>query len=148
MLNRTHISIGVFYMILFIPKVVHVYTYIIVFLISTLLPNLDSFFSGKSSLFMRPVGLILKKNGFLHSFTFCFIISGILTWSLPILAFPFFMGYGLHLLIDAWTAEGIKPFWPFRYVSKGRLKTGGNLEDILFYSFIVADLVAVFFYFY
>ncbi len=135
-------------MIFFIPKVVHVYTYVLVFLISTLLPNLDSFFSGKGSLFMRPVGLILKKRGILHSFTFCFIVTGILTWFLPTFAFPFFIGYGMHLLLDAWTTEGIKPFWPLKHISKGRLKTGGSLENGLFYCFIVADLIAIYILFF
>ncbi len=131
-------------MIFFISKVVHVYTYVSVFLISTLLPNIDSFFSGKSSLFLRPVGLILRKRGFMHSFTFCFIVTGILTWFFPTFAFPFFMGYGMHLFVDAWTTEGIKPFWPLKHISKGILKTGGSIEKSLFYLFIVADLIAIY----
>ncbi len=130
-------------MISFLPKVVHQTSFVFVFLIATLLPNLDALTSGKRGFLFMPLKFFLKKRGFLHSFTFCFIITFILTWVLPIYAFPFFLGYGIHLLLDAWNIEGIKPFWPFRVVSKGRLTTGGNFENILFYCFIVADLVTM-----
>jgi membrane-bound metal-dependent hydrolase YbcI (DUF457 family) len=48
----------------------------------------------------------------------------------------------MHLLLDAWTVEGIKPFWPLRMISSGKFRNGGALENILFYCFIVADLIA------
>ncbi len=147
MLNKTHLAVGVFFMISFLPKVVHQTTFVFVFLIATLLPNLDVLATGKRGFLIAPLKLFLKKRGFFHSFTFCFVITFILAWFLPIYAFPFFLGYGIHLLLDAWTVEGIKPFWPFRAVSKGQLTTGGSFENILFYCFIVADLVALYLFF-
>lgn len=147
MLNKTHLSIGLFFMLLFIPRVVHIYSYVLVFLISTVLPNIDSIPSGKN-VALKPLALFLKKRGFMHSFTLCFAVTLLLTWFFPVYAFPFFLGYGMHLLIDAWTVEGIRPFWPFRAVSSGKIRTGGALENILFYCFIVADLIALYILFF
>ncbi len=147
MLNKTHLSVGVFFMILFLPKVVHQTEYVVVFLIATLLPNLDAIASGKRGFLLAPLRLFLKKRGLFHSFTFCLIATGILTWFWPIFAFPFFLGYGIHLLADSWTVDGIKPFWPFRIVSKGRIVTGGGFENILFYCFLIADAAALWFVF-
>jgi len=145
MLNKTHIAIGVFFMLFFLPRVAHVWTYVFVFLMAILLPNADRFVSFKG------VGIIgatrARKRGFFHSFTFCFIITFLLAWFFPITAFPFFLAYGTHLIADSWTVEGIKPFWPLRYVSKGSVKTGGAFENILFYCFVVADFVMLWFVF-
>ncbi|MEK6886742.1 MAG: metal-dependent hydrolase [Nanoarchaeota archaeon] len=141
MLNKTHISVGIFFMILLLPNVVHVTSYILVFLIATVLPNIDSLLSGKKHFFLKPFRLFFKPRGFMHSFTFCFAVTFLLTWLWPVYSFPFFLGYGLHLLLDAWNIEGIKPFWPFKSVAHGKLAVGGSFETILFYSFIAADVI-------
>ena len=145
MLNKTHLAIGIFFMLFFLSRIVHVWAYVIVFVIATLLPNLDRFiyFNG-----LKIVGAVRsRKRGFFHSFTFCFIVTFLLAWFFPIVAFPFFLGYGVHLLADSWTIDGIKPFWPLRYVSKGNVRDGGSFEYILFYSFVVADFVMLWFLF-
>ena len=142
MRNKTHIAVGVFFMLIFLSNVVHVASYVIIFLIATILPNIDSFLSGKNHFILKPLSLFFKPRGFMHSFTFCFAVTFLLTWLFPVYSFPFFLGYGMHLLLDAWTTEGIRPFWPFKSVSKGKLATGGSLESILFYCFIVVDVIA------
>ena len=148
MLNKTHLSAGAFFMILFLPKVVHETSYVFVFLIATLVPNLDAVASGKRSFLLAPLKLFLKKRGMFHSFTFCLAVTLLLAWFWPVYAFPFFLGYGIHLLLDSWTVEGIKPFWPFKAISKGRITTGGGFENVLFYSFLIADAVAIWFVFF
>lgn len=82
-----------------------------------------------------------RKRGMLHSFTFCLIVTGILAWFMPIAAFPFFLAYGTHLIADSWTTEGIRPFWPMKYVAKGNVRRGGSLEHMIFYSFVFADII-------
>ncbi|MEK6915255.1 MAG: metal-dependent hydrolase [Nanoarchaeota archaeon] len=139
MLNRTHIAIGLFFMLFFVSKVVHVWTYIFVFAVATLLPNLDRFFSFR--FFMKIGKENSRKRGLLHSFTFCLIITLLLAWFFPTVAFPFFLAYGTHLIADSWTVEGIYPFWPLRHVAKGSVRNGGSLEKIIFFSFIFADVV-------
>ncbi len=144
MLNRTHLAIGTFFMLFFLSRVVHVWTYVIVFLIATLLPNADRFISFRS---VKVGGIRSRKRGFFHSFTFCFIVAFLLAWFFPVTAFPFFLGYGVHLIVDSWTVEGIFPFWPLKYSSKGSVRTGGTVENILFYSFVIADFVLAYFLF-
>jgi membrane-bound metal-dependent hydrolase YbcI (DUF457 family) len=65
----------------------------------------------------------------------------------PIIAFPFFLGYSLHLLSDAWTVEGIKPFWPLKTVSQGKIRTGGVTEHTVLFTFIIIDVVLTIFLF-
>ena len=142
MLNKTHLSIGIFFMILFLPNVNYTTSYIVIFLIATILPNIDSLLSGKNHFFLKPLRLFFKPRGFMHSFTFCFAVTFLLVWFRPVYSFAFFLGYGLHLLLDAWTTEGIRPFWPIRTISKGRWTSGGSIEIIFCYSFIVADVIA------
>ena len=142
MLNKTHIVIGVFFMLFFLQKVTHVWAYVFVFAVATLLPNVDrGIFFGR---FINQRKSIRPRNrGLLHSFTFCLTITVMLAWFLPIMAFPFFLAYGTHLIVDSWTTDGIKPFWPLRYVAKGSVKQGGSLENIIFYSFVFADFIFV-----
>ncbi len=145
MLNKTHIAIGFFFMLFFITKVTHIWTYIFIFAFATLLPNLDRVISFKKLRIFNKSNNSSRKRGFLHSFTFCLAITFLFAWFLPTLAFPFFLAYGTHLIADSWTTEGIKPFWPLKYSVKGKVKQGGSLETILFYSFIIADVLMLWF---
>lgn len=142
MLNKTHLAIGVFFMLFFLHKVVYVWTYVIVFLIATMLPNIASLRGFK---IRGQDKTAVKRRGVFHSFTFCFVITFLLAWFYPAAAFPFFLGYGVHLLTDSWTVEGIKPFWPLKYESKGRIKRGGSVEQMVFYIFTVADVILMWF---
>ncbi len=149
MRNKTHLAIGVLFMIIFLQNVFNIGIFVSVFIISTLLPNLDQFGSSKRAgnmMVWKPIKHVLKPRGFLHSFTFCLIITFVFTWYLPIFAFPFFLGYSIHLLADAWTVEGIKPFWPLNNIAKGRVQTGGSLEETIFFIFVILDIVFVFIY--
>lgn len=140
MLNKTHISIGFFFMLFFINKVTHVWTYIFVFAVATLLPNLDRGISFRRAQ-NQGKPLPPRKRSLLHSFTFCLGITFLLAWFLPTMAFPFFLAYGTHLIVDSWTTDGIKPFWPARYIAKGNVRQGGSIEHMIFYSFIFADII-------
>lgn len=142
MLSKTHLAIGVFAVLFFLPHVNNKWVFIPVVLIASLLPDIDSGFStlGKHKV-LRPFQLLMKHRGFIHSFTFCFLISLIFAFYIPVLAFPFFLGYSLHLVADAWTVEGIKPFWPLKDSTSGKVRVGGVLEKGVFFTFIVLDLV-------
>ena|SRR3989338_3555364 len=139
MLSKTHLAIGLFFMLFFISRVTHVFSYVSIFILATLLPNLDRVLSLK---FFK-LNKMVRKRGFFHSFTFCLIITFLLAWFFPIVAFPFFLAYGTHLIVDSWTVEGIYPFWPLKYISKGRVKTGSSFEHMIFYTFVIADIVLI-----
>jgi membrane-bound metal-dependent hydrolase YbcI (DUF457 family) len=148
MQNRTHLAIGSFFMLLFFSNVVHKLTYVVTYLLASILPNLDVVLSGKKNSALLPLRLFFKPRGFFHSFTFCFAVTFVLVWFWPILAFPFFLGYSLHVLLDAWTPEGVLPFWPLRTRSSGKVEVGGRFESVLFVSFLVADILAAYFVFF
>jgi len=114
MLMRTHMSIAVFAVLFFLPHVNYKMIFIPVVLIATLLPDIDTAYSslGKRIVF-RPLQLFMKHRGIIHSFTFCIAVSVLFAFYIPVLAFPFFLGYALHLIADAWTVEGIRPFLAF-----------------------------------
>ncbi len=148
MMSRTHIAIAIFAMLLFIKHVDYKVTFIFVTLIATLLPDVDCYFSklGKKKI-ARPIQFITRHRGVFHSFTFAILISLILSLFplTSIFALPFFLGYGLHVLVDSFTVEGVHPFWPYKKISSGKLKTGKVSELSLFIFFIVVDaLLAIF----
>ena len=60
---------------------------------------------------------------------------------IPVLALPFFAGYSIHLLADSFTIEGIKPFWPLQRVLEGKIHTGGTIEEGIFFTFILIDVL-------
>jgi membrane-bound metal-dependent hydrolase YbcI (DUF457 family) len=85
--------------------------------------------------------VLTRHRGLFHSFTFCILATLALTLYWPEFAFSFFLGYGLHLLADSWTIEGIKPFWPLKLVSRGNVKVGGTVENTLFLVFVLMDVL-------
>lgn len=148
MLLRTHFVITLFFVLIILPLVDDKIIFISVALIATLLPDIDTRFSkiGKIKIF-RPLQLFFNHRGVLHSFTFLFLLSLIFTIFVPILVLPFFIGYGLHLLADSFTHQGIKAFYPINTVYSGRFKTGGTIEFILFLSLIMIDVLLIFNFF-
>jgi inner membrane protein len=144
MMLYTHLAISLLFIILFFPVMDFKVVFVVVAIIATFLPDLDNAYSsvGKSK-FLRPMQFFVKHRGFLHSFTFLIIISAVFAWFVPVIAFPFFLGYSLHLLGDSFTKEGIAPFWPYSKRSAGRFRTGGVSEVPIFLFFIFLDLLAV-----
>ncbi len=145
MLFRTHLALGILFVILFLPKVEYKGLFIVVALVATLLPDIDQGYSkvGHHRLF-RPLQFLARHRGMMHSFTICLLLSLVLAY-FPFTvqwALPFFLGYGVHLFADAFTLEGIRPFWPYRGVSKGLLKTGSYAETVLFVILVVLDIFA------
>jgi membrane-bound metal-dependent hydrolase YbcI (DUF457 family) len=110
-------------------------------LIATFLPDIDSKFSklGQRKVF-RPLQFFVRHRGIFHSFIFLFLITLFFVLFLPVVAFPLFLSYSVHLLADSFSREGIKPFYPFKKNSSGSLKTGGKVETSIFVIFILADL--------
>lgn len=143
MMIRTHLAVALFAILLFLPHVTHQAAFVIVLLVATLLPDLRKVANLGGKQRVKPMKMFSKYRGFFHSFTFCVIVSVILAFYLPIIAFPFFLGYGLHLLLEAWTVEGIKPFWPLKKESKGKIRPGGIIEQTVFMVFAILDFLFV-----
>jgi len=143
---KTHLVIGIFIALLFLPHLTHQLTFLIVVIIATILPDIDTPFSmaGKSKL-LRPLQWLTKHRGVLHSFTFAILISIILSIFLPIAAFGFFLGYSIHLFADSFTKEGIIPLWPIKKRISGKIKTDGYIETTILITFLLAIVLILIF---
>lgn len=144
MLFKTHIVFTLFSVLFLIDHVHYKFAFVVVALVAGVLPDIDSGFStlGKHRLF-RPVQLFTRHRGIIHSFTLCILVTLALAAYFPIYSLPFFLGYSLHLFADCFTVEGIRPFWPFKFESKGPLRVGSALEEVLFIGFCIVDVVLV-----
>lgn len=142
MMLKTHLAIGAFLTLLFLPSVMYKLVFVIVVMGCTLLPDIDmsQSYLGKRK-FLRPLQWFVKHRGFFHSFTLTVAVSLFFAFYIPILALPFFLGYSGHLIGDALTSEGIRPFWPFKHEIKWKVKTDGKLEKITFYLIMIINVI-------
>ncbi|MBT4135398.1 metal-dependent hydrolase [archaeon] len=145
MLLRTHIMFAIFMIILFMQQVENQFLFILMVLVATIIPDLDSGFSsyGRHMIF-RPLQFFVKHRGIIHSFSAAVLLSVLLAVFYPILSFGFFIGYSVHLICDSFTREGIQPFWPLKVRSSGFIRTGGKIEESLFFSLIFVDIIMFF----
>jgi inner membrane protein len=145
MLLKTHMAFAVFMIILFLEHVNNKIIFVGMVLIATILPDLDTGFSsfGRHLIF-RPLQFFTKHRGIIHSFTFAVLASIVLAMFWPIASLGFFIGYSVHLVCDSFTKDGIQPFWPFKVKSSGFIASGGRMEESLFFSLILLDVVLFF----
>lgn len=141
MLIKTHLAIIVFFILLLIPIVENKFVFVSIALIATFIPDIDSRFSklGQRKIF-RPLQFFVHHRGIFHSFIFLIVITGFFALFLPVIAFGFFLGYGVHLLVDSFNIDGITPFYPFKKKSSGKIRTGGRVETSIFVFFVLANL--------
>ena len=148
MMLRTHWTITIFAVLLFLPSITDKTVFIVVALIATMLPDIDSGFSTLGKLqATKFVQFLVKHRGVLHSFTFCVFVSIVFAFFLPVLALPFFIAYSLHLFADSFTVSGIRPFWPLKNKSSWKLRTGSYGETSLFVVLLIVDIFLVIFMF-
>ncbi len=145
MLLKTHFAIAILIILLFLQQINNKIIFIIMVLVGTVIPDLDNPNSvfGKFIVF-RPMQFFFKHRGILHSLTVALFISVLIAIFFPIFSLGFFLGYGIHLFVDAFTKDGIRPFWPLKILAKGPLVTGGKIEEAIFFVLMFLN-VAVFF---
>jgi inner membrane protein len=145
MLAKTHLAVALFFVIMFFSNMQNFWFFLLICLIATLLPDIDSKFSavGKHKV-TRIVNFFTKHRGIFHSFTFLFVVSAILFMFFKEILLPFALGYSIHLLLDALTVSGVRIFYPSKFKIKGIIKTGKLFEKLLFFLFSFADLFLVF----
>lgn len=143
-MQRTHLAIVFFFILAFVPYTSHKITFCIFAFLASLVPDVDTEFStlGKYKV-MRVLQFFTKHRGMIHSLSFCMVISFILALFLPIFAFPIFLGYGVHLLSDSITIEGIQPFWPLKRRAEGFVRTNSSLEHAIFLSFVLVNFLII-----
>ncbi len=141
MLRRTHLAVAFANAFYFLPYVNNKILFFPVVFIGTLLPDIDNTFStiGSYKIF-RPVQWIFSHRGMIHSYTVAIILSVLLAFVYPVIAFPFFLGYSFHLFLDAFTVKGIMPFWPLKKRAVGMVRTGGRVETAIFIVVLIVDV--------
>ncbi|MFA7708193.1 MAG: metal-dependent hydrolase [Candidatus Pacearchaeota archaeon] len=145
MLLKTHIVFAIFVILLFLEHVTNPLVFVLMVFIATILPDLDSGFSSYGRHFIfRPLQFFTKHRGIIHSFSFAILISVVLAVFFPKLSLGFFLGYSVHLILDSFTKEGIQPFWPFRIRSSGFIRSGGKIEETLFFTLLILDIILFF----
>jgi inner membrane protein len=147
MLRRTHLAIGLASAFYFLPRVNSKLIFLAVVIISTLLPDLDRGMNFFKFDYWRGKPPTPGHRSFLHSYTICILVAILLAFIYPLLALPFFLGYSLHLFADSFTMRGIKPFWPLKFTSSGKISTGGKMESVIFFVFVLIDVFLVVFWF-
>jgi len=145
MFFRTHLIMAFFFVLLFFQYITNPVIFLPVVFFATIIPDIDSRFSkiGHHRMF-RIFNFFVKHRGIMHSFTFLALVSALIFLFFKEALFPFASAYTLHLLLDALTIQGIMPLFPLKFRIKGKIKTGGIVENILFFSFILADLFLIF----
>jgi membrane-bound metal-dependent hydrolase YbcI (DUF457 family) len=147
MQGKTHLLFGLLLAVLwveFISAQNAVLTLLLI-LLGSLLPDIDE----KSSLLGRRVPILsyfTKHRSFFHSVIFgvsCVIVLSFIVSVHHVLAFS--AGFIGHLLLDAITPMGVKPFWPSQVKIKGFVKVGGLLEKLIFVLFIALFVWMIFF---
>jgi inner membrane protein len=141
MLFRTHIAVAIFFILLFLSKVEHRISFVLILFAAAVIPDVDTRFSkvGKKKIF-RLLQFFVKHRGLFHSFLFLIFITLILVLFVPVISLPFFLGYSSHLMMDSFTIEGVYPFYPLKKRIFGSIKTGGKNEIIFL---IIITLICV-----
>lgn len=144
MLLRTHIAFAILIMLLFISHINSPWIFILMVLVGTVLPDLDTSSSswGRHFIF-RPLQFFIKHRGIIHSLTIAVAISILLSVYWPVVSLGFFVGYSFHIVLDSFTREGIQPFWPLKAKSYGFISSGGKIEDSIFVFLILVDIVLI-----
>ena len=145
MLFRTHLAVALLISLILLYFNLNL-VFIVIFTIAALLADIDSPASKIGKRF-KFVNYLFAHRGFFHSLFALLIFTILLSFVDYLLALAFFCGYFLHLLLDSFTRQGIFIFFPFSTKrSKGRIKVGSLLENLLF--FVVLFLVIVLLVFY
>jgi membrane-bound metal-dependent hydrolase YbcI (DUF457 family) len=144
MLLKTHLAFALFIILLMLSHIQEKILFVILFLIATILPDLEtlpSHFSKVQAHFHEAI--IAKHHSPFHSLTFGLLISIPFLFIYPAVAFPIFLGFGVHLILDMFTSQGVRIWWPSEKIIKGPVITGGLIEQVIFYTVVILDVIWV-----
>jgi len=144
-LFRTHLAAALLIALILLFFNINL-VFIIVFVIASLLPDIDHP-SSKIGKRFKFLNYLFAHRGFFHSLFALLIFTILLYFVNFLLAIAFFSGYFLHLLLDSFTRQGIYLFYPFSTKrSKGNVKVGSFLENIMFFIVLFVILILLVFY--
>ncbi len=143
MLFRTHLLVALFFAFLMLNFIENKLLFLIFVFIGNIIVDIDHYKSwiGRRLLIISwLINKIFGHRGIFHSL----IVPGIVLilsyyFGYFNLGSGFFIGYLSHLLADCLTIEGVRMFWPLKFRIRGFLRTGGLIENVLFYVLVIAD---------
>jgi len=150
MLIKTHIVFSFFISLLIIDyfNIEKQVLFLFVALLSSLFLDIEkrtSFIAKKTKPFSLLFSFLFKHRCFFHSLTFLFLFSLLLLFFKQyLLVFAFLTGSLSHLFLDAFTKQGIAPFFPLKKRIKGFVVSGSFLDSLIFYVFLFLDLILLF----
>lgn len=144
MLIKTHILAALFLALIFLPKE-NYFVFLGIALVASVIPDIDSRFSkiGKKKSF-RILQFFIKHRGIVHSLFFLSVIEILLWKFFPVAILPFALGFGSHLLLDGFTKQGIRLFYPINLKVHGFVKVGGRMETVVFVFLLIGSLFLAF----
>jgi inner membrane protein len=108
--------------------------------ISSSFPDIDHL-NSKISRKLKPFAIIattfFTHRSFLHSVFPPLIIYALLVRVDHVIATAILVGYLSHLILDATTTRGIKPFYPLNFKIKGIIKTNSLAEKLIILAVII-----------
>jgi len=114
--------------------------------IASSFPDIDHL-NSKISRKLRPFAVIttafFSHRGFLHSVFPPLIIYALLIRVDSLIATAILIGYLSHLLLDATTTRGIRPFYPLNFKIKGIIKTNSLAEKLVILTAIILTALLV-----
>lgn len=149
MIFRTHVAFAFLLGIIFLDKFnENKVLFLLIVLISSVIPDIDHPYSKIGRKFgyaSRIINFLFGHRKLLHSLFFVLILSFSVYWFLGKWWQPLFLGYTSHLVIDAFSKEGINFIYPINQIRlQGFIKTGGIVEAILFWIVIFLDLLLLY----
>ena len=139
MMWHTHLAFGLFVALLFPFS----WLFVFLVLIGSLLPDLDST-KSKFGRKVKVIGWLFGHRKFVHSIIFGVLLFVILYWfGFGYLGLGLLVGMFSHLVLDAFTKEGVRFFYPFKFKLRGLIKTNGFLEKGLFVLLVVVDVIMI-----
>ncbi|PIU75894.1 hypothetical protein COS75_01945 [Candidatus Pacearchaeota archaeon CG06_land_8_20_14_3_00_35_12] len=147
MMHRTHLVFALLVALIILPFIQDKLLFTVLFFAATILPDIDSatsFITKKTNkIDPAPDLSISKHRGIFHSMTFCLALSLPFLFFIPSIALPIFFGYTLHLMLDSFTIDGVRFWWPSKKSSQGPVRTGSIMENVLFIIVIFICIILI-----
>jgi len=153
---KTHIigGIGLFGLFLSVVGIFYslseLFLGVIFVLVGSLFPDID-YHKSKLGKYFFYLNYGVKHRGFLHSFFGLIFIVLLFLFLTQYTAVPlivliaFLLGFVSHMLLDALTKKGIRPFYPFKFRIRGPFRTGKIEENLLLGLLLVGIVLLMYF---
>jgi inner membrane protein len=149
MIFRTHISFAFLVSLLFLDSFGgNKLLFVVIVLLSAGLPDIDhpnSKYGKKFWFLSKPFNFLFGHRKLFHSLTLIIILSFLIWKFFGSYWEPFAIGYISHLILDGFTLEGINFIYPIKQLRlSGFIETGKKQESLLFWLFVVIDLMLLY----